>query len=67
MKKIDKAVEIFLKREHWEYKAEIPHYVDSLKSSLIAVSCPSSYGLKDYPLCLEYGCPCEDCWDEELE
>ena len=64
MKKIDKAVEIFLKREKMEDKAEISGYIEGLKETIMNMYCPSTFGLVDR----EEFCPtgkakrCRECW-----
>ena len=64
MKKIDKAVEIFLKREKMEDKAEIPEYIKGLKETIVNVYCPSSFDLVDRKEFCRTGTAkrCRECW-----
>lgn len=65
MKKIDKAVEIFLKREKMEDKAEIPEYIERLKETIMNMYCPSTFDLVDgIEACqTEKVKRCRKCWE----
>lgn len=65
MEKIDKAVEIFLKREKMEDKAEIPEYIKGLKETIVNMYCPSTFGLVDRDEFCGAGKAkrCRECWE----
>ena len=72
MKKIDKAVEIFLKGEKlvfMEDKAEIPGYIEGLKETIMNMYCPSTFGLVDREEFCRKGKDrrCRECWGDEKE
>lgn len=65
MKKIDKAVEIFLKRENMEEKAEIPGFIKALKETLVDQYCPSAFDLVNRTGCCQSETVerrCRECW-----
>lgn len=69
MKKIDKAVKIFLKREKMEDKAEIPGYIEGLKETIVNMYCPSTFGLVDRDEFCQTGKAkrCRECWGWKKE
>lgn len=68
MKKIDKAVEIFLKREKMEDKAEIPD-IEGLKETIMNMYCPATFGLVNREEFCRTGKAkrCRECWGWKKE
>ena len=69
MKKLDKAVEIFLRREKMEDKAKIPEYIEGLKETIVNVYCPSAFDLVDRKDFCRTGTlkRCRECWGWKKE
>jgi len=72
MKKIDKAVKIFLKSEKlvlMEDKAETPEYIEGLKETIVNMYCPSTFGLVDRGEFCGAGKArrCRECWEWKKE
>lgn len=69
MKKIDKAVKIFLKREKIEGRAEIPEYIEALKETIVNIYCPSAFDLVDRKEFCRTGTVkrCRECWGWKKE